>query len=408
MKKILIIIVIIATLLNIIAGAFLYLDIQQMSIPETTLTLELVNITTDEAVFSAILQLNNTNPFPLFLQDLEITTVDDSGAIINHLSVEGGETKAHENRTFTTAVHFRFNGSLPNHLTSRVTGTFGTMFFGMIKKTFPLSFSVKASLNDILKDFSLPHIHLAANFSTITQEGINFTGFIEITNPNSLDVAVENISVNIHTETGLKVGIIAIQGKRIPARTTQQLTGGGHVLLKAIDAQTLQMTATGTFIVFAAGIRKSMNLSVVADIIPPDLERLLSDVPTEASLTGNYRFTLKEGLRDEITFKIKNPNKLTFVATDLTVKIYRVDNNKTRIISNGTLPDGIIHPQSTTTLQGEMYIPLLKIRPRLGERFIPDQLQVVLRANITIQGVNQTIWVGVIGYQDFPFHRLIG
>ena len=408
MKKLLIIILVIATVLNVIAGAFLYLDIQQMSIPKTTLTLELLNITSDEAVFQAILQLNNSNPFPLFLKDLEMTTVDDTGQIINYLSIEGGETKAHENRTFSTAVHIRFNDSLPTHLTSHITGTFSTMFFGMIKKTFPLNFSLKASLNDILKNFSLPHIHLAANFSAITQEGINFTGSIQIMNPNSLDIVVEDISMNIHTETGLQVGSLAIQGKTIPGKTTQQLTGRGQLLLKAIDAQTLHITAKGAFIIFAAGIRKPMNLSVDADIIPPRLEQLLSDVPTEASLTGNYRYTLKEGLRDEITFKIKNPNKLTFVATNLTVRIYRVDNNKTRIISSGTLPDGIIHPQSTTTLQGDMYIPLLKIRPRLGERLIPDQLQVVLRANITIQGVNQTIWVGVIGYQDFPFHRLIG
>jgi len=122
-----------------------------------------------------------------------------------------------------------------------------------------------------------------------------------------------------------------------------------------------------------------------------------------------HRFQFISGWsRDEITFKIKNPNKLTLVATDLTVRIYRVDQNKSRIISNGTLPDGIIYPQSTTVLQGDMLIPLSEIRPRLGERFIPDQLRVVLRANITIQGVNQTIWVGVTGYQDFPFHRLFG
>ena len=135
------------------------------------------------------------------------------------------------------------------------------------------------------------------------------------------------------------------------------------------------------------------------------IEQLLSDMPTEASLTGKYRFTFLGGLHDQITFEINNPNKLTFLATDITVKINRIDRNKTRLISNGTLADGIITPQNITRLQGDMPIPLTQLWPRLGERFIPDRLQVILRANITIQGLNQTIWIGVIGYQDFPFHQ---
>ncbi len=408
MKKILAIILVSATVVNIIAGAFIFLDIQQMDIPETTLTIEIINITADEAVLQATLFLDNPNPFPIILENLTMITTADTGEIINQLFLDGGETKAHSNRTLVSAVTIRFNGSLPNEITSKITGTFGTTFLWMIKKTFPLKFSIVASLNDILTQFSLPQIHLSANFSSISQEGINYTGVIEITNPNPIDIAIENISVNIETETGIRVGTLTIEGKTIFAQSTERLTGSGQLQLKAIDAETLGMILNGKFIVFAAGIRKPMNLSVHADIIPPSLEQLLSEIPTEASLTGNYRYTFKEGLRDEITFKIKNPNKLTLVATDLTVKIYRVDQNKSRVISNGTLPDGIIYPQSTTVLQGDMFIPLSLIHPRLGERFIPDQLQVVLRANVTIQGINQTIWVGVTGYQDFPFHRLFG
>ncbi|MCX6671656.1 MAG: hypothetical protein NTX92_07030 [Euryarchaeota archaeon] len=165
------------------------------------------------------------------------------------------------------------------------------------------------------------------------------------------------------------------------------------------------MTLTGDIIIYVAGIRKPMNLFMEADIVPPSLERLLSDLPTEASLTGDYTYTLKDGLRDTVTFTIKNPNKLTLLADDITVQIYRVDGTKTRLLSNGTLPDGLITPQSTTVLQGDMFIPLTQLWPRRGERFIPDQLQVILRSNVTIQGFNQTIWIGVIGYQDFPIHR---
>ena len=406
MKKIIVIILVSATILNIVAGAFIFLDIQTMNLPETTLTLELVDLNADEAVLQTTLLVNNPNSFSIFLQNLTIITVADNGEVINHLFMDGGETYAHENRTFTSAATIRFNGTIPNQLTSRITGTVGVMFLGLIKKTLPLKFTMVTSLNNIITQFTLPEIHLSVNFSEITQEGVNFTGNIEITNPYSIDIAIENISITVETETGSQLGTVTIQGKKIPAKTSQQLTGSGRLLLKALDAKTLRMTLNGDIIVLVAGIRKSMNLSVDAGIVPPRLEQLLSDLPTDASLTGKYRYTLRGGLQDQIIFEIKNPNKLTFLATDITVKIYRIDRNKTRLISNGTLADGVITPQNTTILQGNMFIPLSQLWPRFGERLIPDRLQVILRANITIQGLNQTIWVGMIGYQDFPFHRL--
>ena len=405
MKKIIVVLLVAATILNIVAGAFLFLDIRQMNLPEITLTLEIVNITSTEAILQPTITVHNPNSFPIFFKNLTMITVDEKGEIINHLTIDGGETKAHENRTFTTTAHIQFTGSLPNHLTSRLTGTFGTVFFGVITKTFPLTFSMITALNDLMEQFTLPSLHLSANFSDITQEGINFTGMIEITNPNTIDIYLENLSANMETETGLQVGSISIQSQTIPGKTTRQLFGSGWILLKSLDAEVIKMMLSGQVVISVAGIRKPMNLSVEADLVPPSLEHLLSDLPTEASLTGDYTYTFKDGLHDKITFSISNPNKLTLLATDITVQIFRVDGTKTRLISAGTLPDGQITAESTTVLQGDMFIPLTQLWPRLGERVIPDQLQVILRSNITIQGFNQTIWIGVTGYQDFPIRR---
>lgn len=405
MKKLIVIILVLATILNIVGGAFIFLDIQTMNIPETTLRLKLINITSDEAVLQTIISVDNQNAFPIFLQNLTILTITENGEIINHLNIEGGETKAHENKTFTATMNIRFNGSIPNQLTSKVTGTFGTVFLGMIKKTFPLKFSIVTSLNNIIDQFTLPQIQMAANFSEITEERVNFTSIIEITNPNSIDIAMENISVTIVTNTGLQVGTVTIQGNIIPGKTTEQLTGAGSVLLKALDAKILYMTLQAEVIALIAGMKKTMNLSIGAEITPPHLKQLLSDLPTDVSLTGKYKYTLRQGLHDQIIFEIKNPNKLTFLATDITVKIYRIDRNNTRLICNGTLADGVITPQNTTILQGDMIISLSQLWPRFGERLFADRLQVILRANVTIQGLNQTIWIGVIAYQDFPFPR---
>jgi LEA14-like dessication related protein len=404
MKKIIVIILVIATILNIIAGAFIFLDIQAMNIPETTLSIKVINITADEAVIQAVLSVNNQNSFSIFLQNVTMITSLETGTVINHLSVEGGETKAHENRSYSALAILRFNDSLPNELTSKITGSFGVNFLGFIKKTFPITVSMVVSLNNILEQFTLPQIHLATNISEITQEGVNLTGYIEIKNPNSIDIVIEDLSLGVETEKGVQVGAITIQGKTIAANTSQKLTGSGWLLLKALDAEKLQMTLNGAVTIVAAGIRKHMNLSVDADIVPPRLEQLLSDLPTDASLTARYKYTFREGLHDDITFEVINPTKLTLLITDITVKIYRIDRNKTRLISNGTLDDGVIASQNTTRIKGDMYIPLLQLWPRLGERFIPDRLQLILRANVTVKGLNQTIWIGMIGYQDFLLH----
>jgi len=128
MKKLIVIILVLATILNIVGGAFIFLDIQTMNIPETTLRLKLINITSDEALLQTTISVDNQNAFPIFLQNLTILTITENGEIINHLNIEGGETKAHENKTFTATTNIRFNGSIPNQLTSKVTGTFGTVF----------------------------------------------------------------------------------------------------------------------------------------------------------------------------------------------------------------------------------------------------------------------------------------
>jgi hypothetical protein len=405
MKKLVVIILVSATILNIGAGAFLFLDIQTMELPLTTLTLELTDLTADDALLHTTLQINNTNGYSLSIQNLTVITTTDAGDTIAQMVIKGGDIQSHENKTFSTTTAVRFNGTIPNTLTSRVTGTAGILFFSLVKKTLPLQFFMVTKLAAITNQFNLPSLHLDGNFSDITQEGVNFTSTLTINNPYTITIQIKNISVNIKTETEENVGNITLQGATIPGKTTQQLTGNGRVLLKALNAKTLHMNLQGDVTILAAGIRKTMNLSVSAEIIPPRLEQLLSDSPTEASVTGHYKPTLN-GVLDQITCKFVNPNKLTFLATDVIVQIYRVDQNKTRLISNGTLADSVISPQTTTILQGDMIISYSHLLPQRGERFFADQLQVIMRANITIQGLNQTIWIGTVGYQDFPFHRL--
>jgi len=405
MKKIIVVILVIATILNIIAGAFIFLDIRTFAVPETTLTLELMELSSDEALLQTTLRVNNTNSFSIFLQDFTVITTTDTGDTIARFFLKGGEILGKENKTYTLTQPVRFNTTAPNQLISKITGTAGILFLGIFKKTVPLKVSLITSLNKIINQFQLPTVHLTGNFNDITQTAVTFTGTLGIMNPYPFSLTLDNLTITVQTDTGEHVGTFAIEGATIEANTSQQFTGTGSLLLKAIDATRVHMMVEGDVILTIAGIRKTMDLSLDATIIPPRLEQLLSDLPTDASLTGKYKLTLT-GLLDQISFTIVNPNNLTFQATDITVSIYRVDRDTQRLMCNGTLEDGIISSQNTTILQGDMLISYSQLLPRRGERVFADQLQVILRANITIPGINQTLWIGVIGYQDFPFHRL--
>ena len=398
-KKIVAIILVVITFVNIVAGAFLFLDIQTLQAPETILKMELVELNADEAVLHTSLWINNPNSFAVSFQNLTVTTTTDTRDVINNLVIEGGEVAAQNNRTFNALAPIRFNGTLPTQLTSKITGTIGMTILGVIKKTLPLKFTMVTSLNTIVNQFTFPSIHLDGNFSDITQEGINFTGIVQITNPYTFPIAVDNLSLNMITDKGIPVGSLVMAGTMIPAITMQQLTGSGRLLLKVLDSKTLHMSINGELIVYVAGLKQSLNLSLESTIIVPRIERLLTGHPMDSTLSSVYKFTLK-GFLETISFEIVNPNKIAFLATDLTVSIYRIDRNNTRLIGNGTLEKGIIAPQATTILHGDVLIPYSRMIILFKERILPDRFQVIMRANITIPGLNQTIWVGMVAYQD--------
>lgn len=399
-KKLTIIILVVATLLNIGAGAYIFLDIQTLEVPETLLKIDLVNLTAEEAVLQISLGVTNPNAFAMSLQNIKVVMTTDTGDTLNTFFIKGGEIPAQKNTTFIDSESLRFNKTLPKGLISKITGTIGITFFGIVKKTLPLKFSMITSLDTLVNQLTVPSIHLDGNFSDVTQEGVNYTGIVEISNPYTFTLAVQDIVLTMTTDSGIQVGSIAIQGKTILPHTTQQLLGSGKILLQSLDAHTLHMDLKGGLVIYVAGIEKSFNLSFGSDILVPRIDKLLSNLPTDTTMSTTYKFTLK-GFLEDIAFEIVNPNKISLLAKDITLHLNRIDKNTSYSIANGTLENGIITPQTTTVLHGNILIPYRRLFMPVHGRFIPDRLQVIMRANVTIPGLNQTLWVGMIAYQDF-------
>ncbi len=401
-KKLIAVLLVIITLINIIAGVLLFTDIQLLEMPEITISVEIIEINPNEAIIQAIIDVDNTNAFEIIAKNLEIVTLTPDGNQVVSMLLDGGTVPANGNKTFESYAHARFDNNSPKLLTSKVTGQIGIKI-GFIQKTIPLAINVITSLEDVIKKLASPSIKMNVEFGELTQKGLNLTGTIEAYNPNSFDIIIGDISGTIITDTGKNVGNLKIQGGILKAEKSLELNSTGTILLEALNYKTIIITVTGKAGARIAGINETLPISVEAEIKVPDISNLLApNIPTDIAIIGDYKLSLK-GLIDDIVLEIDNPNKIDLEARDITVSVFYLNNGEKTLIAETALEEGIVKAQSKEGFKGQLIIPYSKLFLRTGGRLLPDQMLITVRANVTIPGINQTIWVGVTGYQDFRF-----
>jgi len=150
-----------------------------------------------------------------------------------------------------------------------------------------------------------------------------------------------------------------------------------------------------------AGFNKSMSFSVEAEIKLPDIGALLSsDSSTDLVIKADFKASAI-GLINDVTLEVHNPNKITLAVNDIVVSMYRIDNDEERLISEGNLEGGIIEAETIGFFKGQLVVPYAELFIPRGGNVIPDWMKIVVRANVSIQGINQSLWLGLIGYQDF-------
>lgn len=391
-------------IINIIVSAFIFLDIQVMEMPETTIKVDLIEINSEEIIIHHSIEIYNPNQFEIIADNFEVVANTIYGDEIARLKIDGGCIPSQTNRTFESSDRIAFNDQGYSTIISKITGTVGVKFLGLIKKTLPVSINVITSVGDVIQDISAPIFHIEADFGEITQEGINFTGTIDVYNPNPFDMYVEDFSIEIETETGKIVGNLDVTGGTISAKSSQNLYSTGRILIEVIDAKTLIINMSSTAGVKIAGINKSIPFSIDAHLNIPRLEDILSsDTPTEVIIKLDMKATLR-GFISNMTLEINNPNKIGLIARDIVFLIYRIDKDEKKLIGKSNIGGAEVGPENTTDISTQILLPYSKLFFSRGKRFLPDALLVIVRTNITISGLNQHIWIGVSGYQDMrPF-----
>jgi LEA14-like dessication related protein len=396
--------VLILLIINIIVSTLLFLDIQILEMPDTTVTINLIDIDSKELLLQTNIEIYNPNHFEIIIDNFEIVTYTQTGIEVTRVTIEGGSISSKSKKIFNSSDTVAFNGQDISTLTNKVTGNIGVIFIGFIKKTLPLAVNIITSVGDIIEDIAAPVIHVSGDFGELTQNGIDFSGKIDIYNPNSFEMYIGDSNVEIATETDKIVGMLHITGGTIPPKSSFILNGYGNISIETLNAKTLVVTMSSEAEVRIAGIIKSIPFSVDAQLNIPQLDDIVSmDAPTDAIIKSDMKATIR-GFVSYMTLEVSNPNKIGLIARDVIFSIYRADGDEKKLVGRSIIEEEEVGAENTTEINTQILLPYTKLFFSPGKRFLPDALFVLIRANITVPGVDAHIWVGVSGYQDMhPF-----
>jgi len=402
-KKIIAILFTIVTIIYIIVGALLFLNIQLMETPEIIIKVEVAEVNSEEAILHTTIDIDNPNDFEIVAKNLEVVTTTPEGYVVARLSIEGGEIDSHEKKTFTKNISVAFNGYSPELLTSKITGEVGanTLF---IQKTIPLNIGVVTSIENLINELAAPSMNVMVEFVEITTEGIKINATMDVYNPNTFEIYIENISTEIETKTGKKVGNVDLIGDVIAAKEYLPLNSSGIILFEALNAEKLVINMRGAAGAKIAGFEKNLSFNIQTGIIVPDLEELLlsKDKPTILSIKVDEKLTLK-GIVFYVSMEVNNSYKVDLLVKDIVSRVYVVDGDGLHLIGENNKVEDILAEVGTSGLCScEVLVPFSNLFPI---RWSTDWLMVSVSGSVTIKGVNQSVYIEIRGYHDLHLFR---
>ncbi len=399
-KTIIAIILALLFIITVVAAALIIIDIQVITFPETTVRIDLIEISSDEILIHHDLQLYNPNSFELILQNFQIITTTTIGEVVTNITLDGGSIPGQSNRSFAANDHIIMKGNLSELLTSKVTGIVGVNLFGIIKKTIPLKVTVLTSLTEALEKISLPTMLVRTEFKNITRDGLELIVEIDVTNSNSFDFFIDNFILDITTETGTNVGDFIIPDSQIPAETSVTLHGSGSVMIEALDAKKLFITLQAEAGVNVAGTTKTLPLSSEIEVTIPDLNEFVPlNKYLELELKPDLQLT-QGGIKSNMTLEAINPTKIPFYLSDIVVVYYGVTNNKKYYIAEGSLGSGELVPEATTFFHGETILLYSKLINLDGKFIFPDWIFAQLKVNVSLSGTHLSAPLSIGTYVD--------
>lgn len=397
MKKVIVIFICIAILINVIVGAFLFLDIRVLKAPIIHVDIDPVELTTDEIFLKARILIDNPNSFDLSVENIKVTSYTMDDHLIGQFLIVGGIIPANTNKTFTAQDNFGFNGYDFTIIKNTINADIGINVLGIIKKTIPFEAFIDLSLSNITNNIIIPVFQIQAAIDNITRDGITYSSTINAYNPNTFEVAVENLSLELKTEKNISVGTTSLNSGVLKPAETLKINVNGTLLFKALDAKNIHANLTGNVIINAAGIRKSLPFFMNIQFPMPNIASLLSiNKSFNFILSGDFKFQL-QGVLCTVEFSIYNPSEIPLEARNLICNIYRQDQNETQLLGRQNMSPCTIEPKNKVCLDTQIQLSYRKLLFSGTQRILPDWFILEIIGDISIEGINQSIPITITG-----------
>ena len=398
-KKIITILFIIVTVIYIIIGTILFTNIQLMDSPGITINIEVGEIDSEKAILNTNIDVENPNSFKIIIKNLLVSTKTADGYEIAKAFIKGGEINPGEKRIFTKEITVEFENHAPDILISKITGEIGANVLSL-EKTIPLNVGIVTSIEKIINDIESPIMNTEFEINDISNQGVKLNATVYVFNPNSFDLQIQDISNDILSNLGKKIGDFRLIGKTIPAKTTTQLIGEGSLLLEALNEKDLNIDINGTVGVNIAGYHKNLSFNINNTIKIPNVENLVfsKDNPAIFSIKIKGKFTIR-GYLFEIIMEIDNTYNVDLEFKDTLCKIYLVKNENNKFLGECKgIDDIIVESKKSDTSKCDILVPYSTLYPLDRST---DWVMSAVSSKIYIRGVNQSVFFEIRGYQDF-------
>ena len=398
MRKIFVILLVVFFMINIVAAAFLFVDLQVFKAPIINVELDPLTFSPDNLVVQATIHITNPNPFTVAVKNFKIISSTRDGHEVGQFYISGDTVPANGNKTFIAQDTLGFAGHAYTQIKNKITTDISISILGIITKTIPFEMTVDASLANVTDALAVPSIHLQVNLDNIIQDGVHFSGDVEVFNPNHFALIVENLSVQLKNEDNVNLGVVHLEGGTLDPAGMLNRPLNGTLLFTALDARSINATVGGVVGATVAGITKTLPFSLNVQVGIPDFRTLLEmDGPFMFNLTGNFKVRLR-GIVCFIDFSIYNPSKIPLDARDFVCSIYRLDRNTSQLLGRQNMSPCTLEPKQEECLSVSITIPYRRFLFSGAGQILPDWLILTINCNISLSGMTRSLPIQITGY----------
>jgi len=173
----------------------------------------------------------------------------------------------------------------------------------------------------------LPSINIEMDISDISEDGLDIVMEMNIYNQNGIDIEMNNLMIEILRNEKKTLGHINIDSLHIPAHSHAIAEKEMKIPVEILDSDLITVKITGDTIVSFLWIKKNLGISSQIKLLNLNVDRLLSSLPVEMETRSDYKLS-PVGVRGWVSIHIRNPYNISMVMENITLSVYRMDDEK--------------------------------------------------------------------------------